>query len=84
MTGISFFPIFVVQTLEMAALLIYTKLETLPPDLKQEAKDFIDFLLLKTKKATAVSPKPIFGSAKGKIKLSKDFDDPLDLFADYM
>ncbi|MCX7096782.1 MAG: DUF2281 domain-containing protein [Methylococcales bacterium] len=29
-------------------------------------------------------PVPKFGSAKGLIKMSADFDEPLDDFADYM
>ena len=29
-------------------------------------------------------PKPIFGSAKGLIRVADDFDDPLDDFAEYM
>jgi Protein of unknown function (DUF2281) len=28
--------------------------------------------------------KPVFGSAKGKYKMSEDFDAPLDDFKDYM
>ena len=31
-----------------------------------------------------VKPVPKFGSAKGLIKMSADFDEPLDDFADYM
>jgi len=67
----------------MNSLSIYTKLETLPKDLKQEVSDFIDFLMQKRigkkKKIT-----PQFGSAKGKIKMSPDFDAPLDDFKEYM
>ena len=45
--------------------------------------DFVDFL--KTKKvAKSKLKKREFGCAKGKIKLSKDFDEPLDLFKDYI
>ncbi len=29
-------------------------------------------------------PKPIFGSAKGLIKISDDFDEPIDDFTEYM
>lgn len=60
-----------------------TKLETLPKDLKQEVSDFIDFLKEKSsKKKKKVIPQ--FGSAKGKIKMSPDFDEPLDDLKDYM
>ncbi len=67
----------------MNSLSIYTKLETLPADLKKEVSDFIDFLLQKSssKKNKTV---PKFGSAKGKIKMSADFDEPLEDFKEYM
>lgn len=68
----------------MTSLSLYTKIETLPPDLKEEAKNFIEYLLEKNKNATPKSKKPVFGSLKGKIHLSKDFDAPLDAFKDYM
>lgn len=70
----------------MASHSLYTKLETLPPALKEEAKNFIEYLLEKTKKQKSESKanKPIFGSLKGKIHLSEDFDAPLDEFKDFM
>lgn len=69
----------------MASMTIYTKLETLPPELKKEAKEFIDSLVQKTKVQKATEHrKPVFGSLKGKIKLSDDFDAPLEIFNDYM
>lgn len=67
----------------MSTLTLYAKLETLPNNLKQEVSDFIDFLLEKSvAKRKKISPRP--GSAKGKIKMSPDFDSPLDEFKDYM
>lgn len=67
----------------MSDLTIHTKLDALPQDLKNEVNDFIDFLIQKSSKSKkAVYPK--FGSAKGKIKMSDDFDAPLDDFKDYM
>lgn len=71
----------------MTSLSLYTKIETLPPALKEEAKDFIEYLLEKTKKKKKVAEpksKKTFGSLKGKISLSEDFDEPLDDFKDYM
>ncbi|WP_316791486.1 DUF2281 domain-containing protein [Pedobacter frigoris] len=68
----------------MTSLSLYTKLETLPPELKSEASDFIDFLIEKAKKKKLKAPTPKFGSLKGKIKLSDDFDAPLEDFKDYM
>jgi hypothetical protein len=74
----------------MASFSLYTKLETLPSALKEEAKNFIEYLVDKTKKGKK-EPKsnknsnvPSFGSLKGKIHLSDDFDAPLDEFKDYM
>ncbi len=66
----------------MGQLTLQTKLESLPPDLKKEVSDFVDFLISKSKPATKKPAK--FGSAKGKIKMSTDFDEPLDDFKDYM
>ena len=67
----------------MTSFSIITKLDTLPDNLKQEVVDFIDFLSeksnLQKKKNT-----PKFGSAKGLIKMSPDFDEPLDDFKEYM
>ncbi len=67
----------------MSTLSLYTKLETLPNNLKQEVSDFIDFLVDKASKDHK-KVIPQFGSAKGKIKMSADFDEPLDDLKDYM
>jgi len=66
----------------MTSISIYIKLESLPKDLKQEVADFVDFLVEKSSKG---KPKivPQFGSAKGKIEMSPDFDEPLE-FKEYM
>jgi hypothetical protein len=67
----------------MSTLNLYTKLESLPPKLKQEVSDFIDLLVEKsTLKKKKIVPK--FGSAKGKIHMSADFDEPLEDFKEYM
>ena len=67
----------------MASLTLYTKLETLSPDLKSEVNDFVDFLIEKSSKKTkAIIPQ--FGCAKGKIHLSADFDEPLEDLKEYM
>jgi hypothetical protein len=67
----------------MSDLQLYTKLNSLPPALKAEVSDFIDFLLSKKKKAIKAK-KPKFGCAKGQFKMSADFDEPLDDFKEYM
>jgi len=59
---------------------LYGKIERLPVEMQKEVSLFTDYLLSKTQqKAT-----PKFGSLKGKIHLSADFDAPLSDFKDYM
>ncbi len=67
----------------MSSLSIQTKIDSLPENLKQEVVDFIDFLVEKShaKKEKKV---PKAGSAKGLIKMSPDFDEPLEEFKAYM
>lgn len=66
----------------MEQLTLNSKLESLSPDLKKEVADFVDFLISKSKSHHKAVAK--FGSAKGKIKMSEDFDEPLEDFKDYM
>lgn len=61
---------------------LHTKICSLPPSLKSEVNDFVDFLLSKQKKE--MKKKPKFGCAQGKIYMSPDFDEPLDDFKEYM
>ena len=67
----------------MESLQLYKKISSLPGDLKKEVNDFVDFLLSK-KKSQIRKKQPKFGSAKGQIYISPDFDEPLDDFKDYM
>jgi hypothetical protein len=65
--------------------LLFKKLSQLPESLKSEAMDFIDFLLTKKKKPSKTNkPKRAYGSMKGLIAMSPDFDAPLEDFKDYM
>ena len=59
---------------------LYGKIESLPIEMQKEVSLFADFLLSKTSH-TAI---PKFGSLKGKIHLSADFDEPLSDFKEYM
>lgn len=54
--------------------------------IKQELISYLDYLLVKEKDKEESQPKriPKFGCAKGKFRMSADFDAPLDHFADYM
>ena len=66
----------------MERIQLYNKISTLPSELKSEVLDFIEFLLSKRIKDRA-KKHPKFGSAKGKIDMSPDFDEPLEDFKDY-
>jgi Protein of unknown function (DUF2281) len=70
---------------EMKSISI-TKFYNLKSDLRQEVLDFIDFLLEKQKKqANSLQKRPSnFGSAKGEVVMSDDFNEPLDEFKEYM
>ncbi len=67
----------------MSGLSLHTKFDALPQNMKQEVADFIDFLIEKSVAKKKIVT-PTFGSAKGKIKMSADFDEPLDEFKEYM
>jgi hypothetical protein len=58
------------------------EIESLPISLRKEVADFVAFLKMKNKKKNKIKFRE-FGYAKDKIKLAKDFDEPLDVFNDY-
>jgi len=60
------------------------RVSKLPPNLKEEVSDFVDFLI--SKHIHTDSPKqPLkFGMMKGNFIMSEDFDEPLEDFKDYM
>lgn len=61
---------------------LYSKLSSLPENMRSEVSDFIDFLSSKIKK-DAQKKKPKFGSAKGMFVMKLGFDDPLEDFKEY-
>ncbi|MDN3585851.1 DUF2281 domain-containing protein [Pedobacter aquatilis] len=73
---------------------IIDKLETLPKSMVTEVEDFIDFLKAKHAKklndspnqsSLVEEPRSLYGAAKGTILyISKDFNEPLEDFKDYM
>jgi hypothetical protein len=67
----------------MSDVQLYKKLQNLKPSLKAEVFDFVDFLLKKQEKEMKPK-KPQFGCAKGRFKMSPDFDEPLDDLKEYM
>jgi len=60
-----------------------SEINSLPKALRQEVADFIEFLKKKTKTQPTLKSRE-FGYTKGKIKLSADFDEPLEEFKNYM
>ena len=58
-------------------------IESLPMSLRKEVADFVAFLKTKNKRNTKVKSRE-FGYAKGKIQFSKDFDEPLEIFKEYI
>ncbi len=59
-----------------------TEINSLPKTLRDEVADFVEFLKKKSKAKPTLKVRE-FGYAKGKIKLSDDFDEPLDEFQRY-
>lgn len=59
------------------------EINSLPKSLRDEIANFVAFLKTKNKTKKSLKHRE-FGFAKGKIKLSTDFDKPLDLFKDYV
>jgi hypothetical protein len=67
---------------------LLTQINSLPANLRQEVQDFVEFLKTKVERnsekieESKAPRKP--GALKGKIKMSPDFDEPLDDFKEYM
>lgn len=67
----------------MALRDLSTTINSLPEELKNQVAEFVAKLSKKHGKKIH-KKKRAFGSLKGKIKMSKDFDEPLEDFAPYM
>lgn len=67
----------------MTDLQLYTQISSLPAELKREVSNFVEHLRSK-KKADSKLKERQFGYAKGEVKMSADFDEPLEDFKDYM
>lgn len=63
---------------------LYNDIETLPENLKEEVKDFVESLKRKVQKQEPEKKKREYGYAKGAFIMSDDFDEPLEDFKDYM
>lgn len=67
----------------MDNLHLYTRITSLPSELRKEVADFVEFLLKKSKKKKSLKERK-FGYAKGFFEISPDFDGPLDDFKEYL
>ena len=63
---------------------LYTQIDSLPEKLKDEVRDFVEFLIKKSGKDNKKKKTREFGVLKGKIHMSPDFDEPLEDFKEYM
>jgi len=78
----------------MESNVLIEKLEKLPLDKQREVEDFVDFLLAKQTPGIQLTGNEVaeptesyargFGSLKGQIFMSDDFDEPLEDFNEYM
>lgn len=69
----------------MGQLHILEKIKMIPVAYQQEVEDFIDFILQKkVNKNDKVKTARKLGLLKGKMKMSDDFNAPLEDFKDYM
>ncbi|MDX1909480.1 MAG: DUF2281 domain-containing protein [Bacteroidia bacterium] len=68
----------------MSSLEMYLKLVLLPENLRKEVGLYMDFLVSKSQAGMVDNPPRKAGLAKGLIRMSPDFDEPLDDFKAYM
>jgi hypothetical protein len=61
-----------------------SEIKSLPREMQKEVADFVAFLKSRIKKKEPKLKQREFGFLKGKIWMSKDFDEPLEDFKDYM
>jgi len=67
----------------MTNIQLYTHISMLPSSLKEEVKDFVEYLKSKRKSKLIIRERE-FGCSKGLFKMHPDFDEPLDDFKEYM
>ncbi|WPU97683.1 DUF2281 domain-containing protein [Mucilaginibacter sp. cycad4] len=71
----------------MVSATLIKKLDQLPPDLQTQIEKDVDKLLKKFTNVELLDGNQTvrgYGSLKGKIWMSEDFDEPLEDFKDYM
>ena len=62
---------------------LFNNIDLLPQPKQAEIMDYIKEILSQENNHADIN-KPVFGSAKGRIYMSPDFDEPLEEFAEYM
>lgn len=62
---------------------LYYKISLLPENLREEVENFVESLQSQSKSGLTIKSR-VFGSLKGKIKMTGDFDAPIEDFKDYM
>ncbi|GEO05277.1 hypothetical protein AAE02nite_29410 [Adhaeribacter aerolatus] len=67
----------------MTDIQLFSQISSLPPALKKEVSDFVEFLKQKEKSKKKITERQ-FGYAKGFFKMAPDFDEPLEDFKEYM
>lgn len=67
----------------MRSISLYKKIDSLPDNLKEEANNYIDFLLSRKPSLKKIKPRKA-GFLKGQFEIRDDFDEPLDDFKAYM
>ncbi len=68
----------------MATQDLFVKINSLPEDLRKELEDYVDKLLARLRKGAQQKIERPLGMFKGKIRMSDDFDEPLEDFKEYM
>jgi len=68
----------------MSTIDLYATIDSLPKHLRQEVANFITSLRKRHKPEVKKQAQRPFGLLKGKIRMSEDFDDPLEDFREYM
>lgn len=66
----------------MDDLSLYSQINSLSSDMKKKVMDFVSNLKKDQDKSKVITARP-FGALKGKIRISDDFDDPLEDFKEY-
>jgi len=68
----------------MSETVLLEKIKSLPEDSKEELYEYLNKLVSKNGVKSKPKGKRGFGSMKGMIEMSDDFDEPLEEFKDYM